>query len=307
MFKKISFLLMTWLFSSVAMSASIEVPSVWGFAVGSTQGTYFREILNESNKTQNEFKFNFINIPGAGGAIATSRVSKSSTLSILAHSAAFFIRPETYKDTQYDVNHFVPLIIMGESPAVLMSNNTSLKDIQGKNIVTIGTAGAGSSTHLMAESLAQTLRTKGTEVIMIHYKNTIEAHTALLGRHIDLTFEFLGDATSRATNDIKFLGLTGNTEYNGIPLLKDLGFKQMSELNGLFAIFISTKIDSDTRQKLRTILLNAEKNSVVKMLYKSDFVSKPEIGDMNNEENLIRWQKSMIHRYKELTKSIKVE
>jgi tripartite-type tricarboxylate transporter receptor subunit TctC len=288
---------------SIASSNAREVSGVWGFAVGSTQGTYFREILNAANRNQTEFKFVFENIQGAGGEIATTHVLRDDRLNILAHSAAFYIRPNLYK-TMYSTDNFTPLIIMGNSPAVLLSNNKTITEVLQKKVISIGTAGAGSSTHLMAEAFATELRSKGKEVLIVHYKNTIESFSSLLGNHIDLTFEFLGDAISRSPSNIKFLGLTGTVEHNNIPLLKNIGFSELEKLDGLFVVFVKNTIDKDIQHRLRKILLEAETSDAVQRLYKADFVTKPNV---YSESSLINWHQLMKMLYKTLTKDIKIE
>ena len=47
------------LVSTVSFAQSIKVPGVWGFAVGSTQGNYFRAILEQANREQNKYEFQF--------------------------------------------------------------------------------------------------------------------------------------------------------------------------------------------------------------------------------------------------------
>lgn len=300
--KKI-FLTMFLLLCSLNVFATEKISSVWGFAVGSTQGTYFRQILEQANKEQNKYEFVFEHKPGAGGAIASQHViNQHPKTIILAHSAAFFVRPNLYPDTQYNFNQFKPLMVMGFAPAVLVSKNKSLDEILKQKKLSIATAGAGSSTHLMAETFAKTL--KGKDVAMVHFKDTNEAFLSVMGGHTDLTFEFLGDAVAKAITDTKFLGLTGKTTYNKIPLLKDVGFKDMEHLSGIFAIYVNKDMSNSTFNELQTILLKAEKSESVQNLYKRDFTSKDTY--MQNPGDFTNWYNSTVRQYKELTKDIKL-
>lgn len=289
--------------SSFSVFATEKVPSVWGFAVGSTQGTYFRQILEQANKEQNKYEFQFEHRPGAGGAIASQHViSQHPKTVILAHSAAFFVRPNLYPDTPYSFSQFKPLMIMGFAPTVLVSKNKTLNDILKQSKITIATAGAGSSTHLMAETFVKNIKNK--DIAMVHFKDTNEAFLSVMGGHTDLTFEFLGDAISKSLPDTKFIGLTGKTSYNKVPLLKDMGFKNMEFLNGIFAIYVNRNMPNNIFNELQSILLKAEKSDAVQNLYKRDYTSKDDF--MQQPGNLMDWYDSTVRQYKDLTKDIKL-
>jgi tripartite-type tricarboxylate transporter receptor subunit TctC len=289
--------------ASVAASAGEKVPSVWGFAVGSTQGTYFRAILEQANKEQDKYNFYFENKPGAGGSIASHHVFNHKGTAILAHSAAFFVRPNLYPETIYSFDQFKPLMIMGYAPATLVTKNKSLAQLVKQNRITIGTAGTGSSTHLMAETFAKGL--KGKEVVMVHYKDTNLAFLAVMTGEIDATFEFLGDAKAKALPETTLIGLTGKNKVEDIEPLRNLGFKDMEGLSGIFAIYVPVNMSNDTVRELQTTLLRAEKHASVQTLYKKDYTSKDNY--MQQPGDLTEWYNTTIKQYKDLTKDIKVQ
>jgi tripartite-type tricarboxylate transporter receptor subunit TctC len=289
--------------AGIAAYAGEKVPGVWGFAVGSTQGTYFRAILEQANKEQDKYDFYFDNKPGAGGSIASHHVFNHKGTAILAHSAAFFVRPNLYPETVYNFDQFKPLMIMGYAPATLVTKNKSLAQLIKQDRITIGTAGTGSSTHLMAETFAKGI--KGKQVDMIHYKDTNLAFLAVMTGEIDATFEFLGDAKAKALPDTTLIGLTGKTKVEGIEPLRNLGFKDMEGLSGIFAIYVPVNMSNDTAKELQTILLRAEKHSSVQTLYKKDYTSKDAY--MQQPGDLTEWYNSTIKQYKDLTKDIKVQ
>lgn len=285
--------------SSVAF-AQEKVSSVWGFAVGSTQGTYFRAILDQANKEQNKYQFLFENKPGAGGSIAAHYVHNHSGTSILAHSTAFFVRPYLYADNSYKFEQFKPLFVMGISPAALVTKGKTLDQLLAQDKINIGTAGTGSTTHIMAEQFFK--RWPNKNIQMIHYANTNEAYKDVLGGHVDATFEFLGDVKAKGGTTI--IGLTGKTRIDGLALLKDIS-PDMEHIAGIFAVFVPKDMSQDKVRELQQILLKAEKHESVQQLYKNDYASKDQYMQIPND--LITWYNSTIKQFEKYTNGIVVK
>lgn len=286
--------------------AAIKVPGVWGFAVGSTQGTYYRAILEQANKEQNKYEFQFEHRPGAGGAIASKHVfDQQPKLAILAHSAAFYVRPNLYPDTQYSFEQFKPVMVMGFAPAALVTKQKTLDQLLAQKKISIATAGTGSSTHLMAETFVRGIKNaKDKDIVMVHFKDTNEAFMSVMGGHTDATFEFLGDAKAKSTADTALIGITGKQRVEGVDPLSKFGFKDMEDLSGIFAIYVPVATPNDTFKELQTILLKAEKTDKVQDLYKKDFTSKDAY--MQTPGDLTNWYQTTVRQYKNLTKDIKV-
>lgn len=292
------------LISNLSFAQPSKISGVWGFAVGSTQGTYFRTILEQANKEQSKYEFRFEHKPGAGGSIASKYVHDQPVgTAILAHSAAFFVRPYLYPDTIYNFDQFQPLMVMGFAPAALVTKQKTLDQLLSQKKLTLATAGAGSSTHLMAEAFFKNFKDK--DIIMVHFKDTNEAFINVMGGHVDATFEFLGDAKAKSTKDTMLVGLTGKTKHDGIPLLKDLGYKDMEHLSGIFAIYVPKQMPNEQVKELQAILLKAEKHESVQQLYKNDYTSKDAY--MRNPADLTEWYNSTIRQFKSLTSGIKVQ
>lgn len=295
------------LIANISHAESIKVPSVWGFAVGSTQGVYYRAILDQANKDQSKYEFVFENKPGAGGSIAAQYVhNQSPKIAILAHSPAFFIRPNLYPETPYTFEQFKPVMVLGYAPAALVTKNKSLESLVSQNRITFGTAGTGSSTHLMAETFANQIKNRTQkDIVMVHYSNTIEAMTAVMGGHVDATFEYLGDARGRATPDTSILGLTGTDKVEGVSPLKDMGFPNMGPISGVIHIVTSSNTPDNIVTELQTILLKAEKSQLVQSLYKRDYNTKEAY--LQSPNDLTSWYKRKIEFYKTITKDVKVK
>jgi tripartite-type tricarboxylate transporter receptor subunit TctC len=294
------------LISTASFADTVKVPSVWGFAVGSTQGTYYRAILEQANKEQTKYEFQFEHKPGAGGAIASKYVfDQQPKIAILAHSAAFYVRPNLYPDTPYSFDQFKPLMVMGFAPAALVTKQKTLDQLLSQKKISLATAGAGSSTHLMAESFVKGIKNaKDKDIVMVHFKDTNEASLSVMGGHTDATFEFLGDARAKATAETTLLGITGKNQVDGVEPLSKFGFKDMEDLSGIFAIYVPVSMSNDVVRELQTILLKAEKTSKVQELYKKDYTSKESY--MQTPNDLTNWYQSTVRQYRALTKDIKV-
>ena len=149
-----------------------RVIAMWPFTPASTQGSYFRAILEQANKEQDKYEFVFENKTGAGGAIATQDIATVRTgTRILAHSGAYFARPFMYSDTPYNFEQFKPLMVMGFSPAALITKNKTLDQLLAQKKINIATAGGGSSVHLFAEAYFKQYK-EGRDIVMIHYRDT---------------------------------------------------------------------------------------------------------------------------------------
>lgn len=282
---------------------TIKVPLVWPFAVGSTQGTYIRAIIDQANQDQKKYQFVFEHKPGAGGSIATKTVLDTSGPVLLAHTAAFYVRPNLYPETPYRFDQFRPILVMGTAPAVLMTRGKTFDQLLQQPRIVLGTAGAGSSSHLIAETLKKYI--KGPEVTMVHFKDTNEAYLNVLGGHIDATFEFLGDAQSKATKEVVFAGLTGATSINNIPLLRDRGMPDMAQVNNIFAIYVPVSTNAETYKEFRDILLRAEKSEKVQQLYTRDFTYRDP--RLLQTQNLQSWYDQNVTRFRQLTNGIQVQ
>lgn len=291
------------LFATAAVASEpIRVPGVWGFAVGSTQGLYFRAIMEQANQQQKKYEFQFEHRPGAGGAIAAKHVLDSKSLTIMAAPLAFFVRPNLYPETPYRFDQFKPLLMMGQAPAVLMTKGKTLDQLLQQPRIILGTAGAGSGTHLAAETLKKYLKDK--EVVMVHFKDTNEAYVNVLGGHIDGAFEFLGDAKAKASGDVVFAGLTGRERIDGIQPLRDRGFADMEFVSGIFAIYVPTTMPESQVKEIREILLRAERHESVQALYRKDYTYRdPAHQNLNQLES---WYRSSVERFKSLTQNVKV-
>jgi tripartite-type tricarboxylate transporter receptor subunit TctC len=276
--------------------AQTNVNGVWAFNIANTQGSYFRHILENANTIQKKYNFIVENKPGAGGAVAAQSVLSRNNISLLGTSTAFFIRPNLYSTTPYNYDQFKVLHLMNAASQALTSKTKDLQTIIKQNKITIGTAGTGSTQDLMSLKFKEYFPNKDIE--LIPYKSSTDAILAVLGEHIDLAYENLGDAESKG---VKILGTTGTIKIKNYPLLKDIGYPNQSDLVGLYLILVKKDVSDENVIEIRNILLEAEKNYKVQELYALDYVHHPVIKDYNI------WYRDTIKHWESITKGMKVE
>ena len=209
--KKILFALMAVLVSFAA-AAQQQIPSVWAFNIANVQGSYYRALLEQANQNQTKYQFIPEHRPGAGGSIAAGHVLNSERIVLLGTATAYFVRPYLYSTAGYTFDQFRPVYLIANSPVALTTRNKDLRTILSQDRIAIGTAGPGSGTHLYA--LKFKARHPDKNIVIVPYKSSTEAVQDVLGGHIDLTYEFLGDAESRG---VRILGTTGPTKIKDYP------------------------------------------------------------------------------------------
>jgi len=293
--KKIVLILLSLLAST--SFAQQSVPSVWAFNIANVQGNYYRATLEEANRIQTKYNFIVEHKPGAGGSIGASYVLSQDRLSLLGTAAAFFVRPNLYSTNPYTFDQFKVVHVMALSPAALVTKSKSLNDILSQDTISIGTAGAGSGTHLMALKFKEYFPQKN--IVIVSYKSSTEALQDVLGGHVDLTFEFLGDAEAK---NAKVLGITGRNKIKNYSLLKDMGYPNQADMVGVYLILVKKETSDTVVNELRTIFLKAEKSDKVQELYAIDYSSKP-----TNLTNYQQWYTSTIKYYKETTAGMQIE
>lgn len=279
-------------------SAAERVAAVWPFTPASTQGLYYRAILEQANKEQDKYEFVFEHKTGAGGVVATMHVQNLQGTRILAHSAAYFARPYLYPDTPYKLDQFKPLMVMGFAPAALITNGKTLEQLLAQKKINVATAGAGSSTHLLAEVFFKQYKDT-RDIAMIHYRDTNEAAKDVIGGQVDASFEFLGDAKARG-NFVSIVGITGKSKIENYRFLPG-----MDDLVGIFAIYVPKDMPSSQQSELQAILLKAEKHETVQALYKRDYTYKDP--SMAVPGDLTPWYNKTVKQFEGYTTGIKVQ
>ena len=291
-------ILLILLFITGAALAQERIPSIWAFNIANIQGSYYRATLEEANRIQNKYEFVTEHKPGAGGEIGAVYVN-NQRMALLGTAAAYFVRPYLYK-ANYSFDQFKPIHVMATSPAALVTKERSLQDIVGQSKISIGTAGPGSLTHLMALKFKEYYPDK--TVIIVSYKSSTEAMQDVLGGHTDLTFEFLGDAEAKGA---RILGITGRNKIKHYPLLKDIGYTNQADLVGVYLILVKKDMPMEQYREIQSILLKAEQSPKVQELYAADYSSKP--SNLVTYLDYTKWYDRTIIYFEKLTEGQRVE
>ncbi len=139
---------------------------------------------------------------GAGGNIAAKNVADAAPdgYTLLVHTAAISINVNLYKDSGFDLEKdLIPVAMTGSSPGLFTVSVThpanNLQELikmskQSGKPLAFATAGVGTSSHLAAEYLFNTLA--GIKANHIPFKGGAPATTAVLGNQVELLSASLG-------------------------------------------------------------------------------------------------------------------
>jgi tripartite-type tricarboxylate transporter receptor subunit TctC len=289
MIKKLLFALATIFISTLAV-AQQQVPSAWAFNIANVQGSYYRALLEQANLDQKKYQFVPEHKPGAGGSIAAAYVNNNERLALLGTATAFFVRPYLHDNAGYTFDQFKPVYLIANSPLALTTKSKDLKTILAQDKISIGTAGPGSGTHLFA--LKFKAHHPNKEVVVVPYKSSTEALQDVLGGHIDLAYEFLGDAEARG---VKILGITGTKKIKNYPMLKDTVHPDNAEFIGIYHVLVKKDVPDEVVRELREIFNKAEKSARFQELYKSDYSFKP---TLKTDKDYTDWYNASIKTYR---------
>lgn len=207
------------------------------------------------------------NRPGAGGLLATRGVAKEKpdgyTL-LLGSAAAFVINPYLQSSVGYDpVHDFTPVGAVSRFDYVLLGRKgLPASDLAGllqyakahPNALTIGSAGVGSNTHLVALAL---LKQSGIELRHVPYKGTAGALNDLMGGNIDVLFDSVPTVTGQVkTGALAAFATTGaqrERELPDVPTFKEAGVPGFQASNW-FAVFGPKGMDAAVTAKLNAAM-----------------------------------------------------
>jgi tripartite-type tricarboxylate transporter receptor subunit TctC len=255
---------------STITSAQKVIEVVFGYAVVPNSQ---RKLLEEVNKSQNNWEFVIVTKQGAGGQISTDVVINSNKNSILLANSSFFIRANA-PNISYQVSQFKLLNTQCSSPAVIVSKKyDSINAIEKAAKISIGTGGIGSTAHLLGLEVAK----KYPNSIIVPYNSSAELLQSAIGNNVDIAIGFLnlwkGQIESRLVNP---LGINGGESYLNIPNLEGQIAKNI--VNNFFLVVnqsLDYKLYEEWKQLFKTANLELQKNDI----YKSELCSPIQASD----------------------------
>ncbi len=207
-----------------------------GFAAGGATDTTFRKLAELASKQLGQ-PIIVENRPGAGATLAPSTMAKTEPpdgYTIAAATAGLLRYPYMQKVDWDPIKDFTWIAGLGGYTFVLAVNADSpfktTADLiayakKNPDNVTIATAGAGTTMHLLAEALAGMADVKITH---IGYKGSSEAVTAILGGHTMATVDAIGTILPYVESGKMRVLLSFDPQpvasLPGVPTAKSLGY-----------------------------------------------------------------------------------
>ncbi|SPR96891.1 Bug family tripartite tricarboxylate transporter substrate binding protein [Cupriavidus taiwanensis] len=181
------------------------------------------------------------NVPGAGGNIAADKLAKASpdgyTIGMGAAGAMAVTHVLNPKGTPYKADDFTPIAMLATQPNVVIINPAlpvkTIADftayVKKTPQVTYGTAGVGTSNHLIAETMLHRL---GIDMVHAPYKGATPVITDLMGGHIAMTVDNITTAAALAkSGKVKALAVTGSKRSPLLPEVPTLAESGLKDFN----------------------------------------------------------------------------
>lgn len=277
--------------STTVLADTIKITWPFGPDVASQP---MRLMADQANKLQKNDTYVLEFKTGAAGVVAVNAVSSDKNESILAHSGAFFIVPEAIDPPGYNVNDWQMIDSLCDLPFVVASKKyKSFKDIPRNEIVSIGHAGNGTTTHLIAEAI----RKKYPNLLLVPYKSVSAAGLDLMGGHVDLIVSLPGDTfIHEKDGKMTVLAVTGTNKVNGVPTLGSLGIPAGDQLITGYFYFASKSANEQKVKNWMNVLGQTKTKEVTDLMtqnYCKPSTLKPSQYDARFNELRDFWKKEV--------------
>lgn len=209
------------------------------------------------------------NRPGAGGTIGVGSVAKSPSdgYVLLAHSSTYAVSPALYANLPYDPGKdLIALAPYGSQPYVLVVGASAgfstvaelIKAAKARRGRTdFGSAGMGSSTHLVAEKFRSV---SGIDAVHIPYKNLADANVDTMTGRIGWWFPPLGLVLPLVRDGkLVALGVTSPRRSSflpQVPTLAEAGLAGLEDANW-FGMWAPARTPADVVAKIAKDITDA--------------------------------------------------
>lgn len=303
MFKTITTLVLSLIMGAAQAREVITIFYAWG--PGDSVANYHRTLAAEANKIQDKYTFVFDTKPGAGGAIASNHVL-STPNSVLAHSTAFFVRPNVYPNESYDLKNFRQQFVHCMAPmAVTSTKYRNWNDVPKNTKATVGISGLGVTTHLAALQL----KIKYPDLNIVPFKSTTDSMLSMVSGQTDFHIGFISEAeqwtreNSKSDRKVTVLGITGTKLVNGYQPLVRQGFPEsFASMNVGHHLVIPAKTDDRRLKDLHEIFAKAAQTSSVRAAYAVDYCEPQSV----RSDELDRFYQFHTGYWKRLSDGIKI-
>jgi len=245
------------------------------------------------------------NKPGASGTIGTDAVAKADNdgYTLLVHTSVIGIHPAFKSNLTYDTQaDLSPVSVVAGGPFVLNVNpsvpaNTVAELVDYAKAhpgeLNFGSAGAGSSGHLIAELF---MESTGIDMVHIPYAGGGPSQVGLMSNEVQLVFDTLTSVPFIEEGRLKALAVTSNERWAGlpdVPTMKEQGYEDSAA-----AIWIGAFAPAGTPQEIvdklsANIAKAVEDKKVVDQLYGVGLVpvgSTPAEAKTTLDTDIAKWK-----------------
>ena len=266
------FLVITLLGLSVLANQPITI--VVPFAVGGSADSLARNVqqtlitnLNRSVVVENR--------PGASGEIGANYVAKRKQETVLLIASVSLATSNVNRNNLYDLDRDLqPVFYLGHMPLVLVTHNQSpyytLQDLQySRKIISYGSSGNGTSSHLTGTELARVLK---QDMIHVPYKGVGQAVPDLISGNIDISFMFSSMVIPYVqSGQMRPLAVVSDRrlpQLLQVPTFKELGYENFG-FDTWFILMANRSADSQDLADIRKVLRQTLSNNTSSQSYRS--------------------------------------
>jgi tripartite-type tricarboxylate transporter receptor subunit TctC len=244
------------------------------------------------------------NRPGAGGDVAAGVVARSAPdgYTLLFTTSAFAVNLALQKSKQFTADDFTALAFPASSPEVLAVNVqgpvhtlADLLKLAATKPLNFGTAGVGTSPHIMAEYFFK--QVAKVPAVHIPFQGGAPATTALLGNQIDVLSAIVGGGVAAQIASGKFRGLALADKSRmsllpNVPTFAELGYKDMEFVDWV-GVFSPSRIDPTVVRRftaaLEEVLKEPEVTAKLKAMGFDPIVGSSAHAQADFQAGLAKW------------------
>lgn len=223
------------------------------------------------------------NRPGALGQIAAQYVSRqpaNGRMLLIATSSAVLAGPHLQSQSGvHPIRELSAVTLLTRFPGVLVvpaaSPFKSIEDIvaearRNPGKLTYATSGNGSMNHLAGEMLN---KAAGIDMIHVPYKGSGPALTALMGKHVDMSFAAIQGVVQRVrSGEFRALGVDGAERSPVLPdvrAIREAGFPDYGISNWM-GVFAPPQMPADLTMQIRNAFAETLKTAEVRKVLLND-------------------------------------
>jgi tripartite-type tricarboxylate transporter receptor subunit TctC len=287
-------------------TAKETITLAYSWTAADNAANFYRALVEEANKLQNQYTFLFDAKPGAGGTVAANYTTNNPTTTLWINSSAGFIRPNLFPAESHSMADFRSILPMCVSPFVINSARyKNWKEVPRDARLSIGMSGLGTTTHLVSLQIAKNY----PNMQVVPFKSTSEALLNVLNGTVDFSVGFHGDSEQYtrpgAVKQIHWLGQTGDNSIKGTELLSNLGFsKDLSSMSTPQQIFASRRLPDAKFNEIRRILVEASRAKSVRDANAADNCIP---NNQMPDSQLNNWYNSQLVQWRRLTQGVKLD